>query len=276
MKPSSRTFHLYRYQIIPTVETLQLDFLQPDINSIEDLKKKKNKIFEDKLLSQKTFLYNRSEITHQIATINGFFVLQIGVNRNITRIKKDFEEEILDNWPSAYIVINNDPDVQKIAIEEDRNAFYRTSTIANIISSNMNKELFGNKLTLDIKPTFQKSEFWEVVHQYNKKITKAEFFMVAPNLTNISKNLELDLGEIKKLTNSKNTNLSLESATDESLTLSENDSFTNSLVQYSSEGGGTIHLKIKSIRKKIKTEDSIRSVEIDDLVFQGENVSQKL
>jgi hypothetical protein len=77
--------------------------------------------------------------------------------------------------------------------------------------------------------------------------------MVAPNLANISKNLELDLGEIKNRTNSLHTNISLQAGKGEALTLSERDSFTSSLVNYAAEGGGTVHLKVKGIRKLINS-----------------------
>ena len=70
--------------------------------------------------------------------------------------------------------------------------------------------------------------------------------------------------------------MSLEAPSGEALTLSEDDSFTNSLVEYAAEGGGTVHLKVKGIRKLIKTEDSIRSTEVDEIFFTGEKVPEQL
>jgi hypothetical protein len=100
--------------------------------------------------------------------------------------------------------------------------------------------------------------------------------MIAPNLANISKGLGLDLGELKKTTNSINTNLSLNAPKGEGLTLSPKDPFTSSLVDYASQGGATIHLKIKNIRKTVKTEDSVKTIEISNLFFDGENIPAQL
>jgi hypothetical protein len=174
------------------------------------------------------------------------------------------------------VVINNDPNSQMIAIELEEEAFYRTSTVSNILISNINDKLRNYRLTLEVLPTFVKNEFWNIVKSHTNRITKTQFYMVAPNLANISKGLELDLGEIKSRTNSLHTNVSLQAPNKESLTLSESDSFTNSLVNYASEGGGTVHLKIKGLRKLIKTEDSIKSTEVDEIYFTGENIPEDL
>jgi hypothetical protein len=278
MKKTSRTFHLYRYQIVPTIGEHQLNLFSSEIeiSSIEELISKKNEIFANVIQKQREFYHPRAELTHKLYQDDGFIVLKIGANRSLIRITKEFKEEELDNWPSVYVVINNDPNVQMMAVELELEAFYRTSTVVHILTTNLNKVLNRYKLTLQILPTFIKSEFWNIVHSYENRITKAQFFMVAPNLANISKNLELDLGEIKSRTNSIKTNMSLQAANGEGLTLSEDDSFTNSLVHYASEGGGTVHLKVRGVRKLIKTEDSIRSTEIDEIFFTGENVSAEL
>ena len=278
MSITSRTFQLYRFQILPTIGEQQLDlfFPQEQFATLEELKSKKNDIFAEALRNLKALHHPRAELTHKFDEIGDYFVLKIGANRSLKRITKEFEIEELDNWPSVYVVINNDPDSQLMAIELEEEAFYRTSTVANIITSNLNDKLRNYRLTLEINPTFVKNEFWNLVSTHKNRITRTQFFMVAPNLANISKNLELDLGEIKSRTNSLHTNVSLQSPKSESLSLSEKDSFTNSLVNYASEGGGTVHLKVKGIRKTIKTEDSVKSVEIDEVYFTGENIPDDL
>jgi len=278
MNTTSRTFQLFRFQILPTIGEHQLDlfFPQNEITSLEELKSRKNEIFADAIRKLTEFYHPRAELTHKLFEFNEYFVIKIGANRSLTRITKDFETEELDNWPSVYVVINNDPNSQMMAIELDEEAFYRTSTVAHVLTSNLNEKLRNYRLTLEILPTFIKNEFWNLVSSHKNRITRTQFFMVAPNLANISKNLELDLGEIKSRTNSLHTNMSLQAPGGESLTLSENDNFTNSLVHYASEGGGTVHLKVKGIRKLIKTEDSIKSTEVDEIYFTGENIPEDL
>jgi hypothetical protein len=66
MKTLSRTFHLYRYQILPTVEDLQLDFIA-GITSKEELIRRKNAIFADVIKNtKKEFFHPRAELTHQL------------------------------------------------------------------------------------------------------------------------------------------------------------------------------------------------------------------
>lgn len=278
MKFKTRTFQLYRYQLLPT-QNDQLRLLyspEKDISNQEELIRRKNEIFESALKDSKEFTHPRAELTHMFFQVDKYFVIKIGANRSLIRITKEFKKEELDNWPSVYVVINNDPEIQMMAVELESDAFYRTSTVTHILTSNLNKRLHKDNLVLEIIPTFVKNEFWRIVNANKTRVTTARFFMVSPNLAKISKNLELDLGELKNRINSSHTNISFNSPRGESLTLSEDDSFTQSLVGYASEGGGTIHLKVKNTRKLIKTEDSIKSTEIDEIYFSGSDVPEQL
>ena len=278
MENISRFFHLYRYQIVPTVNDLQLTMLPSryHILSLDDLITQKNQIFSDVIQAQVEYKHPRAELTHKLYQSKSFFVLKLGANRSLIRITKEFKEEELDNWPSVYVVINNNPSIQLVAVEVDTQAFYRTSTVVNILTINLNQKLKEYDLILEINPLFEKDEFWNIVKSHKNRITNAKFFMVAPNLPDISKNLKLDLEELKKSTNSQKTNMFLQSPKGESLSLTQDDSFINSLVHYASEGGGTIHLKARGIRKTIKTEDSVKTFEIDEVHFTGTNVLSDL
>jgi hypothetical protein len=278
MTTLTRTFHFYRYQILPTIppEQMELAFNKEDYTTIEELVSQKNEIFARVLREQKSFRHVRAELTHLLWEFGDFIVLKIGAKRGLIRITKDFKMEQLDTWPSVFVVINNDPNVQIIAVEEEADAFYRTSTVVHVLSTNLNEKLKKYRLQLEIRPTFERNEFWSIVRNYQRRIVETRFFMVAPNLAKISKGLELDLRELRERTNSVKTNMDLQAPRGESLTLSEDDSFIQSLVTYASEGGGTIHLKVKNISKLIKTEDSIRSTEVDEIYFTGENVPQQL
>ena len=246
MTTLTRIFHIYRYQLLPTIppEQMELAFTKEEYTSIEELISQKNDIFARVLREQKTFRHVRAELTHVLSEFGKFIVLQIGAKRGLIRKTKDFRQEQLDTWPSVYVVINNDPNVQIMAVEEDAEAFYRTSTVVHIISTTLNERLKRYRLQLEIKPTFERNEFWNVVRNYQRRIMETRFFMVAPNLANISKGLELDLRELRSRTNSVRTNMDLQAPRGKSLTLSEDDSFIGSLVNYASEGGGTIHLKV--------------------------------
>jgi hypothetical protein len=277
MKMISCSFHLFRFQILPTVteDGFQTDFIT-GISTREELISKKNEIFANAVKEIKAYTHPRAELTHELYLDGDLMVIQLAANRFIYRITKELEEEQLDNWPFVFIVIDNDPSVQIMAVEIDPKAFYRTSTVVNILQAGINSKLRQYKLQVEITPLFLQSEFWTIVERYKFRIKRVEFFMVAPNLAQISKGLRLDLDNIKKNTNSINTNLTLISPKNEGLTLSKEDEFVQSLVEYSSLGGGTIHTKVVGIRKTIKTEDSVRSLEIDEICFTGDDAAEQL
>jgi hypothetical protein len=143
MPTLTRTFHIYRYQLLPTIppEQMELAFTKEEYTSIEELVSQKNEIFAHVLREQKTFRHVRAELTHLLAEVGNFIVLQIGAKRGLIRKTKDFRMEQLDTWPSVFVVINNDPNVQIMAVEEDAEAFYRTSTVVHIISTTLNERL---------------------------------------------------------------------------------------------------------------------------------------
>ncbi len=102
-KPKSHTFHIYRYQI-PIPQVIQLQF-EPNIKNASDLRANKNLFFMNALSSIKEFNFSRTQIIHKILSIkDSIIVIKIGANRGITRSKKDFTEEELENWPNILTV----------------------------------------------------------------------------------------------------------------------------------------------------------------------------
>ena len=259
-------FHKFRYQILPISQEIQTDMFDDRVTSLLSLKAHKNEFFEEALTHIKEFYFTRAEIIHRIIyNENHFIILEIGANRSINRQLKDFSEETLDNWPSILIVINNHPDYQVAAIELDRKVFYRTTTVANILENNLNEYLRRKQLQVRFMPMFEENQFWEIVSQYSQRVVQVEFEMISPNLSNISKNLNLDLATLRDTTNTQETLLRLKSDKGSHLTLSPEDPFINSLVTYSSAGGGNVSLKIKGIKRKVKTSNSISEIEVAEV-----------
>ena len=274
MTTTSRTFHIYRYQILPTFprDDFDLHFTpQFEIKSVDELIERKNELFAKAVKSTNEFKHTWATITHQWYEKEEYILLKIGANRVLRRITKEFKEEFLDNWPSAYLVINNNPNVQIMAIELEEQAFERTTTIVNLLAANINKKLDKYKLSMVVEPVYLESKFWDIVNTHKHRISKVTFLMVAPNLANISKNLKFDLKELKSRTNSLRTNVTLQAPPKESLKISKDDEFTQSLAEYSSKGGGTAHFRIKGLSKLIKTEDSIKTFEVDEIYFSGDS-----
>lgn len=271
VKASRFRFNFFRFQILPTSQDIQLDLFDTTIKTVEDLKDRKNEIFANTLNSfdddiRKFVHHKRYEdeiIFRFLIKEEDFFVLQMGVNRDITIQTRDFETDTINNWPTVLIAVDNSPSAQKIAIQIDRRVFYRTSTVANILEYNLNRYLYQHQLQVRFNPIFSANDFWSIIEQYPQRVTQVEFAMITPNLSDISDSLNMDIKALGRLTNTQETKLQLNSAENSSLTLNKDDEFTDSMVQYSSEGGGNISMKIKGLRRKITTNDSITETSIE-------------
>lgn len=267
------TFHVFRYQILPVSRAIQLELgldEEPPIISLEDLLARKNALFAAAIKKIEKFRFHRAELVHRVeVSEDDFIVLKLGAERGLTITTRDFAEEEIENWPYVLVIINNNPQVQKVAIQLDRRVFYRTTTVANILERNLNEYLRQYQLVVRFNPIFEESYFWDIVARYRGRITQAEFAMIAPNLSNISRALNLDLRELQRTTNTQETRLQLKSDPESSLTFEQGDRFIASLVEYASQGGGNISVKVRGVRRKIQTEKGIIEESIDEAEIEG-------
>ena len=263
-KISQCFFHVYRYQILPLSQQTPL-FFREDIKNIKELKKRKNEFFAKSILEIQKLLYSRADLIHKIIfNDEDLIILKIGVGRILNRNKPDFTEEEIDNWPNLLIILNNKENIQKAAIQFNRNAFSSTNTVAQLLEKTINSYLDKYFLKSHFKPIFTKQYFWDVVEKYPAGITQACFEMISPNMSNISDSLNLDLRLLNETTNTQETNLELNSDKSSHLSFDKDDKFITSLVEYASQGGGNITMKVKGVKKKIHTSDSITEYEIDE------------
>ncbi|MHB1121065.1 MAG: hypothetical protein ACYC11_13515, partial [Bellilinea sp.] len=160
------------------------------------------------------------------------------------------------------------PEVQKIAIQIKYETFYRTETIIKMLETNINHFLSKYQLKAIFNPLFEKSAFWEIVNKYPMQIIEVCFQMVSPNLSTISKDLKFDLKALKEQTNTQKTTLLIKSDPETSLSLSPDNEFIDSIVNYSSEGGGNAKLKVRGIKRRFNTNDNIVEEEIGDIDFE--------
>jgi hypothetical protein len=262
------TFHFFRYQLLPISQHFQVSF-DPPISSLEELLARKNVYFKKVLEEIEQFEHSRSEVVHRIlANERDIIVFQLGANRSLQRTARDFTEERLDNWPTVLVAFQNNPHVQKVAIEKNYQAFYRTTTVVEILERTINRRLAHYQLASRFMPIFEEHKFWDIVQQYPERIVQSHFLMISPNMANISSSLRFDLADLSRATNTQETQVALESDKGSHLTLSQDNDFISSLVRYASEGGGNITLKIKGIRRRIKTANSVTEVSIREAEFK--------
>ena len=116
-------FEVFRYQLVVD-KTLQMDMFNK-YQTAEDIRADKNNIFHNIIAAEKfNFISSNSEITSKLLYQNDtMYYFKIGVKRNTKVFKKDFTEANIENYPNIIVAINNKPDVQKIAIQENSKAF---------------------------------------------------------------------------------------------------------------------------------------------------------
>ncbi len=152
-----------------------------------------------------------------------------------------------------------------MAIQVEYKAFRKPRTLARILEDNINDALRRYLLNVVILPVFDQHEFWQLVERYPKRITQVRFDMVTPNMSNISKSLQLDLTALGRDTNTQETTLELNSVKGSHLVLSSANEFLKSLVDYASAGGGSIWLKVRDIGRRLSTKDSVKEIDVGEL-----------
>lgn len=266
------SFEVYRYQLVID-KAFQSDAFQHQYHTPEEVKAAKNDIFKS-IITENNFGFRsgNSDITSKLMFQEGdMFYFKVGVKRNTRRYKKDFTEEILDNYPNMIVAINNNPQVQKIAIQTNASAFQKTSIVANFIKATVQKFLKNYNITFAVEATFDSQQFWNIVREYPKQITQVVFKLISPNLSNISDGLEIDLHGLHGDTNTQTTKLELNAEKDSYLTLNEESSLVNSIVDYSAKGGGDIAVKIDSIKKKLHTAQSVKDFNVEELLLKSDD-----
>lgn len=268
MRRSIARFHLYRYQLLPVNRHFQGDLY--GASTIEDLLAQKNKIFSAALASPGAFDGSRTHTaTQKLSEIDNFLLFRIAANRSLQHETRDFQAEIIDNWPKILLVIWNAPDKQLIAVQHRINAFKDTESVLKIVFDSIEPVLSKNQLTAIWEPLYEKKVFWDLIEKHKGKIQEVDFELVTPNMANISEVLPENLRQFAKRTNAVKSHIAIASDGASALKIDHNDPVVNALVDYSSEGGGDIAIRLAGIKKKIHTSRSVREVSIDEAVLQG-------
>lgn len=267
--PEQVPFQLYRFQILPISRDILLTIpFHGKTLTLDELILAKNEIFAEEIYSIEQFDSPRTELSHRFLTQsrNGENIMfRIGAFRGIVRTNKNLEEERLDNWPAITVAINLNLDVQLMAVEKNAKVFKNTFTVARIIQDNVNRRLRPWNLQAYIEPLFNENKFWDLVDRYKGRITQVKFELISPNMSQISKKLNLNLKALNQSTNTQKTNLQLNSDPDGSLTISRDDKNIKDLVTYASEGGGNISIKARGVHRIMNTSKGISEIHIDEL-----------
>src|SRR5690606_7704208 len=187
-----------------------------------------------------------------------------------TELIKGFRTVKEKTEPFVYVLIDTNPDNQIIAISRNKDAFSSTTVTKNILKEIFNKHLFFNGLTIDIEQIFEVTEFWEYINKYKGRVKALDFEIIKPNMSRISKTIQNSLKPLIEKVNSHKTNLKLEAPREGVLeNVNDKNALLNGLVEYSSEGGGNISLKVQGINRKITTEKMVKTSKINEVYLTG-------
>lgn len=272
MEYKKLTFDLYRFQLLPISQNIH-DDLYIDNLSIEKLKELKNQIFSDVISKLIKINHRTFDIIQKNIPIGGDWIaFKLGAKKHVEIGTTDLKKSTIDSWPHITIIINNNPQIQTIAISRNTKAFSSTAAVSKLLQRNLEHALRTRQLTLHIKPIFDKRDFWSVISKYEHEISSVKFELISPNMSNISKSLTIDLKTINEETNSHRTNVELNADNGANLELSESNRVVSGLVEYAAQGGGNISIKVQGVRQKIQTNTEIKTLEIDE--FTVDNLSQ--
>lgn len=261
---SHTTFRAYRYQLLPLDRNDTKDLYHA--RTPHEIIEQKNALFAETLGAFKNIRHRDSEIIVKVEKCrNDLFRLQLAPSRPLTRETPDFQQEKIDNWPHIEALLLNGSNDQYLLIQDRVSAFASTDTVANLIKRGTKPFLEKLGLSLHIEAIFDKTYFWELVDEYKNRITWIEFEFITPNMANISKTLADTLKNLGKETNAVKEELSLTSDPGSSLDISPENETIQGLVDYTSQGGGEITLKIKGIRKRMHTSKSTKEVYLSGL-----------
>ena len=266
------SFEVFRYQLVVD-KAFQPDAFQHQYHSFSELKAAKNKIF-DSIITENKFNFDaaKSETTSQLVHHNGdMYYFMLNVRRDKKIPKKDFTEDVIDTYPKVLVAINNNPNVQKIAIQSNPSAFKKTSIVANFIKDTVQKHIKSYNIAFAVEPTFEAQQFWSLVKAYPKQVKQVTFNLVSPNITNISEDLKFDLRTLNNDTNTQVTKLELNADKGSYLVLDEKSKLVNSIVNYAAFGGGDIGVKLDGLSKKLHTAQSVKDFSVDEQLLKSTN-----
>jgi hypothetical protein len=264
-------YDVFRYQLIPKT-TKQLDLFGEQV-SIEELKSRKNDYFHQSLLKIRNFISARGNtLLHKIyLDQNDITAIKLGPEKTVTIQDRDFEQMTVDTVEDVRVIVNNEPDIQKIAISKNYHAFETSFVVANILETNLNKVLDEYGIEISINPILKKEDFWKLIHKYEHKITSLRFEIVKPNISNISGSLGEQFKGLINATNSLKTIVELKAPEGRVLeNIDENNKPLMEIADYAAKGGASdIKIKIKNVNKVIRTNSTIEKVQMSDIEVAG-------
>ena len=261
-------FSEYTYHLLPleTEQTaLELHGPKP---TFEVLKKTKNTVFDEIIKTLEDAKKERN-LFKLIDNTDNMYLFKVS-NKKYFKKFEDFTGTEVKTEPYVYVIINNDPEVQKIYISEDIEVFSSVNATKTVLITIFKKYLHLKYLNIETSEVFDAKSFWTLVREHQGKIKYINIEMIKPNLASISKSLPDAFRKFAENTNAHRSNILLKAPENGRLEkINESNKDLEGLVDYSSKGGGEIKVKVKGITKQLKTSDNIKKTYIAQVYLEG-------
>jgi hypothetical protein len=163
------------------------------------------------------------------------------------------------------VFVFNNPTAQYIIVESRPEAFQLPETAVRQLFNPINAKLAQRNLRTHFEPVVERKVFWDTIERNTGKVQEVSFELITPNMANISQTLSEEVKNLAKSTNTATTQLALKADKAASLTLNKSDPSISGLVDYSSEGGGNITIRLKGVKKAVQTKKTVKTIEIDSI-----------
>jgi len=259
------SFILYTYQCNPI--TKLENNLFDKMPSVKERMDKKLEYIRTILIDDKIRFKSKKEgvFNHKLYyEKDGIVVLKIANNKHLN-LEEDFKTQKHNYSPSCFVIIDNRIGIQRIAIEENTTAFSSTDVVRNILENTLRRYLRGYGLGIEIKKEYEKKEFWDLIGSHPQGISMVRFSFSYPNLPRVHKSINELINSESKVVHSKQTTLEYKSDNLEQLDLKESNLQLSGLVDASANSGHPITIKARGIQKFIKTGNTTKRIQIDNL-----------
>lgn len=270
------TFNMYTYQFSP-IQNIPVGSLFDEYFTQEQdrIMAQKNVAFDRVVniaISECEFYHRNRKLSAQLIFAQDNMIVFRIANQKKVILEKEFIQSIETNEPSTIVLIYNDKEVQRIAIEQHREAFPDTDIVAKIIQSSASRLMHSDKLNVSIRKEYCETEFWNFVTENPNQIQMIRFEFDYPNLPRLREYISDMIKNAGRSISGDKAHIQYET-TDGSLNLEKNNEELQHLNRVSSEGGNPITFRLRGQREHHKTGQTTVTKEIDELDITANNVA---
>ncbi|MBD9110280.1 MULTISPECIES: hypothetical protein [Bacteroides] len=235
-----------------------------------ELMSHKNKIFENAIKSC-IFTHRNHKLSSQLLFCLDDIIAFKLANVKSVHLEQKFQIKTETDEPSVNILINNNPNVQRIAIEQNK-AFTETGVVIKILKKAFNALLIDQGLSITIKKEYQEREFWDLINRNPDCIKMVRFEFDYPNLPRVSESVSSMLKQASEASLSAKTRLEFNSAEKECLKIEESNEQIKGLTQAASGSGNSVVFRVKGMKKLQRTGYTTKTISFDELEIQADNI----